>query len=62
MTNDNGIICNRIREQIYIIDIQLGRQVDVQILNQVCNQVWGEVYQINAQVRILIENQINEKE
>ncbi len=61
MTNDNGIICTQIREQIDIIDIQLGRQVDAQVRNQVIDQVWGEVYQINAQVRILIENQINEK-
>jgi hypothetical protein len=61
MTNDDGIICTQIREQIDIIDIQLGRQVDAQVRNQVIDQVWGEVYQINAQVRILIENQINDK-
>ena len=61
MTNDNGIICAKIREQIDIIDIQLGRQVDAQVRNQVIDQVWGEVYQINAQVRILIETQINDK-
>lgn len=61
MTNDDGIICTQIREQIDIIDIQLGRQVDAQVRNQVIDQVWGEVYQINAQVRILIETQINDK-
>jgi hypothetical protein len=55
MTNDNGIICAKIREQIDIIDIQLGRQVDAQVRGQVDAQVF-------YQVENLIRNQLYEKE